>query len=104
MPRKLVALDATSTDTKTRILDAAEKLFVEHGLEATSLRSLTSAAGVNLAAVNHHFGSEEELVPAVLTRRLDPMNQGPVELPRRIDPEPGGGASPCAMSPLRDRI
>ena len=61
--------------TKDRILDAAEALFMEHGFEATSLRSITAAAGVNLAAVNYHFGSKEELFQAVLTRRLDPMNR-----------------------------
>jgi AcrR family transcriptional regulator len=61
--------------TKTRILDAAESLFMEHGFEATSLRAITTGAGVNLAAVNYHFGSKEELFQTVLTRRLDPMNQ-----------------------------
>ena len=66
--------------TKDRILDAAEALFMEHGFEATSLRSITTAAGVNLAAVNYHFGSKEELFQAVLTRRLDPMNQERVDL------------------------
>src|SRR6187399_2213546 len=94
MPRK-IALDATSADTKTRILDAAEKLFVEHGFEATSLRSLTSAAGVNLAAVNYHFGSKEELFQAVLTRRLDPMNQERIELLGRIEREAAGRALSC---------
>jgi AcrR family transcriptional regulator len=95
MPRKPVALDATSADTKTRILDAAERLFVEHGFEATSLRSLTSAAGVNLAAVNYHFGSKEELFQAVLTRRLDPMNQERIELLGRIEREAGGRTLSC---------
>ena len=66
--------------TKDRILDAAESLFMEHGFEATSLRSITAAAGVNLAAVNYHFGSKEELFQAVLTRRLDPMNQERLDL------------------------
>jgi len=61
--------------TKDRILDVAEALFMEHGFEATSLRLITTKAGVNLAAVNYHFGSKEELFQAVLTRRLDPMNQ-----------------------------
>jgi AcrR family transcriptional regulator len=37
---------------------------MEHGFEATSLRQLTSSAGVNLAAVNYHFGSKEELFQA----------------------------------------
>jgi len=67
-------------DTKSRILDAAEELFMEHGFEATSLRLITTAAGVNLAAVNYHFGSKEELFQAVLTRRLDPMNQDRMQL------------------------
>lgn len=88
--RKSVAADATSADTKTRILDAAEELFTEHGFEATSLRSLTSAASVNLAAVNYHFGSKEELFQAVLTRRLDPMNQERIELLEKLERESGG--------------
>lgn len=71
---------ADSTDTKSKILDAAEELFMEHGFEATSLRLITTAAVVNLAAVNYHFGSKEELFQAVLTRRLDPMNQDRMQL------------------------
>lgn len=64
-----------TVDTKSRILDAAEELFMEHGFEATSLRLITTAANVNLAAANYHFGSKEELFQAVFTRRLDPMNR-----------------------------
>lgn len=85
--RKSVAIDATSADTKTRILDAAEELFMEHGFEATSLRSLTSAASVNLAAVNYHFGTKEELFQTVLTRRLDPMNQERIERLEKLERE-----------------
>ncbi|MEP7262759.1 MAG: TetR/AcrR family transcriptional regulator [Usitatibacter sp.] len=80
-------VDATSADTKTRILDAAEELFMEHGFEATSLRSLTSAASVNLAAVNYHFGTKEELFQTVLTRRLDPMNQERIDLLEKLERE-----------------
>ena len=93
--RKSVALDATSADTKTRILDAAEVLFTEHGFEATSLRQLTAAAGVNLAAVNYHFGSKEELFQAVLTRRLDPMNQERIELLEALEREAGAKPLSC---------
>src|SRR6187397_2979390 len=71
--------------TKDRILDAAEALFMEHGFEATSMRALTAAAGVNLAAVNYHFGTKEVLFQAVLVRRLDPMNQQRVELLTRLE-------------------
>ncbi|MFY9346086.1 MAG: TetR/AcrR family transcriptional regulator [Planctomycetota bacterium] len=61
-------------DTKTTILDAAESLFAEHGFAATSLRELTARAGANLAAVNYHFGSKDDLAVAVLTRRIGPVN------------------------------
>jgi AcrR family transcriptional regulator len=93
--RRALAMDALSQDTKTRILDAAEALFMEHGFEATSLRQLTSAAGVNLAAVNYHFGSKEELFQAVLTRRLDPMNQERIDLLARYEREAGAKPLTC---------
>jgi len=74
-PDEPAAPEKSADGTKARILDAAEELFMEHGFEATSLRLITTAAGVNLAAANYHFGSKEELFQAVLTRRLDPMNR-----------------------------
>lgn len=82
---------AETGDTKSRILDAAEELFMEHGFEATSLRLITTAAGVNLAAVNYHFGSKEELFQAVLTRRLDPMNQDRLQLLAEYEATSAGG-------------
>ena len=92
----VIALDAQPpVATKGRILDAAEALFMEHGFEATSLRLITAAAAVNLAAVNYHFGSKEELFQAVLTRRLDPMNLARVALLDRYESEAGPSAVPC---------
>lgn len=61
--------------TKDMILDAAEVLFAKQGFGSTSLRNITSKAGVNLAAVNYHFGSKEALIEAVFERRIIPMNQ-----------------------------
>src|SRR3954466_5592544 len=81
--------------TKGRILDAAEALFMEHGFEATSLRAITTTAGVNLAAVNYHFGSKEELFESVLTRRLDPMNQERVALLSELEHAAAPGAVAC---------
>jgi len=49
-------------ETRTRILDAAEELFMQQGFEGTSMRLLTAKAGVNLAAVNYHFGSKHALI------------------------------------------
>jgi len=81
--------------TKERIFDAAETLFMEHGFEATSVRMITAAAGANLAAANYHFGSKEELFQAVLTRRLDPMNQERVALLDRFEREAAPHPLPC---------
>jgi AcrR family transcriptional regulator len=64
----------TAHETRTRILDAAQALFVAHGFEATSMRMITGDAGVNLAAVNYHFGSKDVLVREVLKRHLQPLN------------------------------
>lgn len=60
-------------DTVTRILDTAEVLFAERGFAETSLRTITSKAKVNLAAVNYHFGSKKSLIQAVFARYLDPF-------------------------------
>ena len=70
----------SDTDTKTAILDAAETLFVEQGFEGASLRSVTSMANVNIAAIHYHFGSKDALVKAVLERRLSPINQERLDL------------------------
>lgn len=70
------------TDTRTLLLDAAERLFAEAGFAATSLRNITAAAGVNLASVNYHFGSKDALLEAVIQRRLAPVND---ERLRRLD-------------------
>jgi AcrR family transcriptional regulator len=63
------------TDTRDRILDAAEALFAEHGLEASSMRMITTKAGCNLAAVNYHFGSKDQLIQEVFRRRLTWLNR-----------------------------
>ena len=74
--------------TKTRILDAAEKLFGQNGFDATSLRDITHEAQVNLAAVNYHFQSKESLIDAVIVRRLEPVNL------RRMEMLDAAGLSP----------
>jgi AcrR family transcriptional regulator len=69
-------LDATRPDdTPSRIVDAAERLFIRDGTEATSLRAVTREAGVNVAAIHYYFGSRDELLRAVLDRIIRPLNQ-----------------------------
>ena len=85
-------------ETRTRILDAAEELFMQHGFEGTSMRSLTAKAGANLAAVNYHFGSKNALIEAVFRRRLDPMNAARIAELDRLEREAAGRPGSSALS------
>jgi len=67
-------MTTTHFSTKDRILGAAEELFAQFGFTGTSLRQVTSRADVNIAAVNYHFGSKENLVNEVFRRRMDDMS------------------------------
>ncbi len=76
--------------TKDRILGAAEELFAQNGFAGTSLRQVTTRADVNIAAVNYHFGSKENLVNEVFRRRMDEMTALRLEkLKRATDDQPG---------------
>ncbi len=50
-----------ASEAPARLLKTARRLFAERGLAATSIRDLALEAGVNIAAVNYHFGSKENL-------------------------------------------
>lgn len=63
------------TDTKTKILEAAERVILDEGLEGATTRRITQEAGVNIAAVNYHFGSKEELAKALLLKLAGPIEQ-----------------------------
>jgi AcrR family transcriptional regulator len=66
---------STQFSTKDRILGAAEELFAQHGFAGTSLRQVTTRADVNIAAVNYHFGSKDNLINEVFRRRMDGMSR-----------------------------
>ncbi|MFQ5416636.1 MAG: TetR/AcrR family transcriptional regulator [Myxococcota bacterium] len=83
---------ARSLDTREQLLEVAERLFAERGYGATSARQITIEADANIAAVHYHFGGKPQLLQAVLTRRLEPVNR---ERLRRLDAlERAGGAAP----------
>ena len=76
--------------TKDRILYAAEELFAQQGFASTSLRQVTSRADVNIAAVNYHFGSKDNLVHEVFRRRMDVMSAQRLEaLAKAVAAAPG---------------
>jgi len=97
-------------ETRDRILDAAEELFADQGFRNVPLRKITQEAGVNLAAVNYHFGSKDELVREVLTRIINPINARRLELLDAAesecgdDPVPVEGILEAMHRPLVDQL
>lgn len=81
---------AQSSDTAERILDVAERLFMAHGYDGTSMRMITGEAQVNLAAVNYHFGSKEDLLREVFRRRLAWLNAERLAVLDALETEAGG--------------
>jgi len=80
--------DEAVETTREKILDVAERLFAARGIESVTLRDVTSAAGVNLAAVHYHLGSREELLREILVRRMTPLLE---ERKRRLEGAPQTG-------------
>lgn len=60
-----------SERTKERILNAAERLFSERGIDGVSVREIAAAAGVQLALISYYFGNKQGLYRAVFRRRID---------------------------------
>jgi len=79
--------DRQQPSTKEKILQAAEELFADKGLDATSMRDITTLAGVNLAAVNYHFGSKKGLIAAVFSHHLEPLNAERIDRLEQIEQE-----------------
>jgi len=89
---------AHSAATHDRILDAAERLFADHGIAGTSVRAITDHAGVNVAAVNYHFGGKENLVRAVIARRLSGLEAARAAALDAIEGKASGeGRAPTAL-------
>src|SRR6478609_5839189 len=64
-----------SDQTRTAILAAAERLNADHGFGDVTLRDIVAEANVNLAAVNYHFGSKDELIAELFVTRSLALNR-----------------------------
>lgn len=89
----------SSESTRERILRAAERIYAASGFHGMSLRDVTVLAGVNLAAVNYHFGSKDKLILALADRRLTPINSERIERLGKLREKHGS-----APIPLRDLV
>ncbi len=72
------------SETSGRLLDAAERLFGEHGFDAVGMRELAKAARVNLGATTYHYGSKKKLYIEALMRRLRPCNAEQLAMLRAV--------------------
>ena len=75
--------------SKITLIEVAERLMSEHGIEGVSLRQITTEAGHrNPAAVQYHFGSKEGLLRAIVEYRLPPLNARRLELLDKVGDAP----------------
>ncbi|MBK1878099.1 TetR family transcriptional regulator [Pelagicoccus mobilis] len=66
--------------TQIKLIEAAEREFADRGFHGASVRDITTRAGTNVASINYHFGSKEELFLAMIRHRIEPINQERFEL------------------------
>jgi AcrR family transcriptional regulator len=80
------------------LLDAAESVCAAGGFEALSIRAVSEAAGMNVAAVHYHFGSKQSLFEAMFQRRIVPINEERMRLLRTL---PATGTAPSLPDVIR---
>jgi AcrR family transcriptional regulator len=79
--------------TKSAILSAAERLYADRGFGEVTLRDIVAAADVNLAAVNYHFGSKDELIAELFVTRSLATNRERLNQLKLAEQAGGGRAS-----------
>src|SRR3978361_1844822 len=79
-----------SDHTRGAILSAAERLYADRGFGEVTLRDIVAAADVNLAAVNYHFGSKDELIAELFVTRSLATNRERLNELKSAE-EAGGG-------------
>jgi AcrR family transcriptional regulator len=81
-----------SDQTRTAILAAAERLYADRGFGDVTLRDIVAEANVNLAAVNYHFGSKDELIAELFVTRSLALNRERLRELRAAEERGGGRA------------
>ena len=81
-----------SDQTRSAILAAAERLYADRGFGDVTLRDIVAEANVNLAAVNYHFGSKDELIAELFVTRSLALNRNRLHELRAAEERGGGRA------------
>jgi AcrR family transcriptional regulator len=83
--------------TRSAILSAAERLYADRGFADVTLRDIVAAADVNLAAVNYHFGSKDELIAELFVTRSLATNRERLNELKAAEAAGGGRADVDAI-------
>jgi len=87
------------TETRDRLLSAAEQLFAERGVDAVSLREITRAAGArNVIAVQYHFEDRAGVLTAILAKHLPDVDARRHALLDEVEAGIDGGGEPSARA------
>jgi AcrR family transcriptional regulator len=86
--------------TRETLLDCAEALFAEHGLEGVSLRAINVAAKLSPAALHYHFGTKHALVEALLDRHMPTLMERRRALLDGVEKTHGAPTSRAVMNAL----
>lgn len=80
-----VSLTPRALETRERILDAAESVFVQRGFDAATTREISALSETNVASTYSYFSSKEALYAAVIKRRIEPLIELMDEFARESD-------------------
>jgi AcrR family transcriptional regulator len=78
VPRRPLTRAERKLETRAAIIDAAARLFVRDGIEATSINAIAASIGLTKGAVYGSFGSKHELIEAVAERYSAPADVAPL--------------------------
>jgi AcrR family transcriptional regulator len=79
-------LSRAGADTRDKTLNAAERLFADHGYDGTSLRDISEASGLHITLTSYHFGTKERLFEEVIRRRAEEVVALRMAALEKIDP------------------
>lgn len=97
MHRQLSRRERKKLETRQRLMEAALRLFGEHGFEATTIEDITSVADVAKGTFFNYFQTKEAIIPAIAARRLE-------QLDATLAPEQGAPDSAVARIKLALRL
>lgn len=79
-----MVLVADTSNPQEEIIAAAERLLAEEGPQKATVRAITQAAGVNVGAINYHFGSRDGLMTAICAKHMRKSNEAMLERLQRL--------------------